>query len=582
MFHRRILASFWYIWAVNVPRGTQCDLLICSTWNIKNFIMEKMQIITGKLVDIFQRRIYNARLTVSNGLIENIEEVAENYHNYIIPGIVDSHVHIESSMLVPTSFARAAVKNGTVATVSDPHEIANVMGVRGVEYMIENGKKSPFKFYFGAPSCVPATPFETSGAVIDAEQIKTLMNSPDIYYLAEMMNFPGVIYNDEEVIKKIKHAHNANKPIDGHAPGLSSEGLQKYANQKISTDHECTTVDEAIEKIEKGIKIQIREGSAAKDFENLFPLIKSHPDKIMFCTDDCHPDDLVKGHINKIMSRAVKKGADVFDVIIAATKTPKEHYHLNNGLLQVGDPADIVLIDNLEEFNAQQTYIDGQLVYDNNEVLIKKTKEKPINNFSCSFIKTEDIAVKDRGKKIQVIVAKDGDLLTGKETINPTVQNEEIVSDTQRDILKIAVVNRYQDKKPQVGFIKNFNLTRGAIAGSIAHDSHNIIAIGTNDHDIVSAVNAIIKNKGGIVAVDGDHKKSLVLNVGGLMSTLEANEVAEKYHEVHQMAKSFGSKLTAPFMTMAFMALLVIPELKIGDKGLFNVSKFEFTSLFVE
>ncbi|MCB2197347.1 MAG: adenine deaminase [Bacteroidetes bacterium] len=544
--------------------------------------MKNRRVISGKLVDIVQRRIYNAEVTISDGQIKKIEEVDQSQENYIIPGLVDSHVHIESSMLIPTSFARAAVKNGTVATVSDPHEIANVMGVKGVEYMIENGKKSPFKFYFGAPSCVPATPFETSGAVINAEQIKTLMSNPDIYYLAEMMNFPGVIYNDEEVLKKINYAHAANKPIDGHAPGLSGEGLQKYADQNISTDHECTTVDEAVDKIKKGIIIQIREGSAAKDFENLFPLIKSHPDKIMFCTDDCHPDDLVKGHINKIISRAVKKGADVFDVITAATKTPKEHYKLNNGLLQKGDPADIVLVDNLEEFNPIQTYIDGKLVYDKNEVLIEKTKEKPINNFNCSTIKTEDILVKNQGEHIQVIVAKDGDLLTGKETITPSVQNGKIIADINRDILKIVVVNRYRDEKPQVGFIKNFNLKKGAIAGSIAHDSHNIIAIGTNDQDIVKAVNTIIENKGGITAVEGDHSKSLVLNVGGLMSTQEADEVADKYHQAHAMAKDFGSDLTAPFMTMAFMALLVIPELKIGDKGLFDVSKFEFTSLFVE
>lgn len=544
--------------------------------------MENRLVISGKLVDIFQRRIYNAKLTIMNGLIEKIEEVAQSQENYIIPGLVDSHVHIESSMLVPTSFARAAVKNGTVATVSDPHEIANVMGVKGVDYMIENGKKSPFKFYFGAPSCVPATPFETSGAVIDAEQIKALMKNPDIYYLAEMMNFPGVIYQDDEVLKKINYAHEAKKPVDGHAPGLSGEGLQKYAEQNISTDHECTTVDEAVAKIDKGIKIQIREGSAAKDFENLFPLIQSHPDKIMFCTDDCHPDDLVKGHINKIISRAVKKGADVFDVITAATKTPKEHYKLNNGLLQTGEPADIVLVDNLEEFNPIQTYIDGKLMYDKNKVLIEKTEEEPINNFNCSAIKTEDILITDNGEQIQVIVAKDGDLITGKETITPKVQDGKIITDISRDILKIVVVNRYRDEQPQVGFIKNFNLKKGAIAGSIAHDSHNIIAIGTNDHDIVRAVNTIIENKGGITAVEGEHRKSLGLNVGGLMSTLEADEVAEKYHQVHAMAKDFGSDLTAPFMTMAFMALLVIPELKIGDKGLFDVSKFEFTSLFVE
>ena len=544
--------------------------------------MKEKFIVSGKLVDIFQRRVYNAEITIANSVIEDIKEVKEEFNNYILPGLVDAHVHIESSMVVPTSFARAAVKNGTVATVSDPHEIANVMGVKGVEYMIENGKKSPFKFYFGAPSCVPATPFETSGAVIDSGEIKKMMDNKDIYYLAEMMNFPGVIYNDEEVLKKIKYAHKTNKPIDGHAPGLSGEGLEKYAAQNISTDHECTTVEEAIAKIEKGIKIQIREGSAAKDFENLFPLLKSHPDKVMFCTDDCHPDDLVKGHINKITSRAVKKGADVFDVITAATKTPKEHYNLKTGLLQQRDPADLILVDNLKEFNVQKTYINGELVYDNGKVLIDKLAEKPINNFNCSPITASDIEMTAKSEKIQIIVAKDGDLLTGKEIVSPTVHDGKIVSDTDRDILKIVVVNRYREAEPQIGFIKNFNLKSGAIAGSIAHDSHNIIAIGTNDEDIVNAVNTIIENKGGIVAVDGEKKKSLVLNVAGLMSTEEAEDVARKYYEVHTMAKELGSNLTTPFMTMAFMALLVIPEIKIGDKGLFDVSKFEFTSLFVE
>ncbi len=544
--------------------------------------MKEKLIITGKLVDIFQRRIYNAQITVAHSKIEDIKEVDEEYENYILPGLVDAHVHIESSMLVPTSFARAAVKNGTVATVSDPHEIANVMGVRGVEYMIENGKKSPFKFYFGAPSCVPATPFETSGAVINAKETGELLENPDIFYLAEMMNFPGVINQDKEVLQKIHYAHKVEKPIDGHAPGLSGVGLDKYAEQNISTDHECTSVEEAIEKIKRGIKIQIREGSAAKDFENLFSLIKSHPEMIMFCTDDCHPDDLVQGHINKILSRAVKKGANVFDVITAATKTPKEHYNLNNGLLQKGDPADLVIIDNLQNFNAIQTYIDGKLVYDKGQVLIDKTEEKPINNFHCKPISADDIKVIDKGKQIQVIVAKDGDLLTGKETIFPTVNKGEIVSDTRRDILKIVVLNRYLEEKPQVGFIKNFGLKRGAIAGSIAHDSHNIIAIGTNDLDIVRAINTIVENKGGIVAVENQNRNSLVLNVAGLMSTSEAEDVAKKYNEVHKMAKEFGSTLTAPFMTMAFMALLVIPELKIGDKGLFDVSKFEFTSLFVK
>ena len=544
--------------------------------------MNKEIIISGKLVDIIDRRIFNAKLKIINSKITEIKESGDEYDDYILPGLIDSHVHIESSMLVPTSFARAAVKSGTVATVSDPHEIANVMGVEGVKYMIENGRKTPFKFYFGAPSCVPATPFETSGAVIDSEDIKELMESKDIYYLAEMMNFPGVIFNDKEVIQKIKYAHKANKPVDGHAPGLIGEDLEKYAAQNITTDHECTTVQEAINKIRKGIKIQIREGSAAKNFENLFPLLNSHPDMVMFCTDDCHPDDLVKGHINKIISRAVKKGADFFDIISAATKNPKEHYNLDVGLLQVGDPADLIIVNNLEDFNVKKTYINGDLVYDNGEVLLERFSEQVINNFKCNPIAVSDIVVTVNSGKIQVIVAKDGDLITGKEIVEPTVKNGNVISDIERDILKIVVVNRYKESKPQVGFIKNFNLKKGAIAGSIAHDSHNIIAIGTNDNEIVNAINKVIENTGGIVACCGNEVQYLKLNVAGLMSTGEAEEVAGKYHKVHTMAKEMGSKLTAPFMTMAFMALLVIPELKIGDKGLFDVSKFNFTSLFVE
>lgn len=549
---------------------------------LKTFFMSKNFNVSGKLVDVIARRIFNATIYVENGVIANIEESTEKQDHYILPGLVDAHVHIESSMVVPTSFARAAVKNGTVATVSDPHEIANVMGVEGVKYMIENGKRTVFKFYFGAPSCVPATSFETSGATINSDIIKELMFNPDIFYLAEMMNFPGVIFNDEEVIKKISYAHQANKPIDGHAPGLTGDDLVKYAAQKITTDHECTSVDEALSKIQNGIKIQIREGSAAKDFENLFPLLITHPEKVMFCTDDCHPDDLVKGHINKIISRAVKKGADVFDVISAATKNPKLHYGLHTGLLQIGDPADFIFVDNLEDFNVQKTFIDGELVFENGSVLLKKLAEKPVNNFNCSPISSLDILVPTQSDKIRVIVAKDGDLITGSEVVEPKVENGNVVCDIDRDILKIVVVNRYKQSKPQVGFIKNFNLKKGAMAGSIAHDSHNIIAIGTSDTEIVNAINKVIENKGGIVACDSDKYECLKLNVAGLMSTEEADEVAEKYHKVHTKAKEFGSKLTAPFMTMAFMALLVIPDLKIGDKGLFDVSKFSFTNLFIE
>ncbi|MFO7829865.1 MAG: adenine deaminase [Bacteroidales bacterium] len=544
--------------------------------------MAETVVLSGKVVDLRRRKIFNGDVFVKNGKIDKIQETSTEYKKYILPGFVDSHVHIESSMVIPSSFAHIAVKHGTVATVSDPHEIANVMGVDGVYFMINNGKKVPFKFYFGAPSCVPATPFETSGAEIDAQKTKWLLDDPDIYFLAEMMNFPGVIHGDKEVLQKIEYANNAGKPVDGHAPGLSGDGLNKYASVNISTDHECSTLEEAKEKIEKGITIQIREGSAAKNFENLFPLIHSHPDKVMFCTDDCHPDDLIQGHINKIVKRAIDKGGDFFDVLRAAILNPVKHYGLNVGLLQPGDPADLIMTSDLENFDIEKTFIDGKLVYDKGQTLFNIPEEKPVNHFNCQPINTDDIAVPAKGDQIRVILAKDGDLITGQEIFPAKIENGFVVSDTKRDILKIVVVNRYTPSKPVVGFIKNFNLKKGAIAGSIAHDSHNIIAIGANDEDLVKAVNAIIGFTGGIVACSGDFMEELTLDVAGLMSREDASTVAQKYRQVNELAKTFGSTLSAPFMTMAFMALLVIPDLKIGDKGLFDVSHFEFTTLFAE
>jgi adenine deaminase len=544
--------------------------------------MEKSFVVSGKVVDVFNRQITNAKIYVAGKKIVKMEPSEEEYENYIVSGLIDAHVHIESSMMIPSSFARAAVKHGTVATVSDPHEIANVLGIPGVEFMIQNSKKVPFKFFFGAPSCVPATSFETSGAVVSEKEIKKLLENPDIYYLAEMMNFPGVIFNDKEVLAKIDHAKKFKKPIDGHAPGLKGENLKVYAEKNITTDHECTTVEEAIEKIKCGINIQIREGSAAKDFENLFPLINSYPGNIMFCTDDCHPDDLIKGHINKILKRAVEKGANLFNVLAAATINPVKHYNLPVGLLRIGDPADFVVLKDLKSFDVLQTYIDGEIVFDNGKVLIKAINENPINKFSCNKISEKDILVPFKGGKIQVIVAKDGDLLTGKTIEEPLIKNNLVIADIDKDILKIVVVNRYVESKPSVGFIKNFKLKSGAMAGSIAHDSHNIIAIGTNDSDIAKAINRLIDNRGGIVSFKDDKFVELKLDVAGLMSTEQAEVIAEKYQRVNTFVKELGSELTAPFMTMAFMALLVIPDLKIGDKGLFDVSKFEFTSLFVE
>lgn len=537
--------------------------------------------IKGNYVDVINRLVYKAELSIESGIVKDIVRVDECPDVYLIPGIVDSHVHIESSMLTPQRFASVAVKHGTVASVSDPHEIANVMGVEGVNYMINDGNKSPFKFFFGAPSCVPATSFETSGFVLNSKDVENLMSRKEIKYLSEMMNFPGVIMGDKEVMAKIEAAKKHGKPIDGHAPGVVGDDLIKYAKAGITTDHESTNANEAIDKIKQGIKLQIREGSAAKNYEALIDVIDKYPDQVMLCTDDCHPDDLIEKHILNLVKRGVAKGYDVFDMLRAATVNPVEHYNLEVGLLQKGDSADIVVLDNLSDFNVLETYIDGELVFSNNKSHIQIKDSKLINNFNCNTITPNQILVKDKAANIRVMLAFDGDLYTGTEVLKPKVIGENIVSDIERDILKIVVVNRYNQSEPVVGFIKNFNFKKGAIAGSIAHDSHNIIAVGVSDTDIVNAINTVIKSKGAIVAVSGNELTKLELPLAGLMTNEDAYAVAEKYKQINQKPKEWGSRLHAPFMTLSFMALLVIPELKIGDKGLFNLNSFSLQNLFV-
>jgi adenine deaminase len=535
----------------------------------------------GNIVDVVRRKIFKGEIFISGKIITKVSVVDECPDVYILPGLIDAHVHIESSMLIPQQFARLAVKHGTVASVSDPHEIANVMGIEGVEFMIMDAKKSPFKFNFGVPSCVPATAFESSGFVIDSNMVAQLLCRGDLNFLSEMMNFPGVVYGDAEVLKKIESANLLNKPIDGHAPGLSGQALKKYAESGISTDHESTTVEEAVEKIKLGIKLQIREGSAAKNFDALIPVIKLFPSEVMLCTDDCHPDDLVEKHILNLISRAVKNGYNLFDMLSAATFNPIKHYNLNVGILQEGDNADFFLVNNLEEFKVLETYIDGVLVYDGDNALFEAKDNIAINNFNCVPISENEIKVELLGHTVKVIVAKDGDLYTGMELVVPKVSEYYIVSDIDNDILKIVVLNRYNPSKPIVGLVKNFGLKKGSIAGSIAHDSHNIIAVGVEDKDIVAAINRIIEMEGGIAAVSGTESYSLSLPVAGLMSNDDGTIVAKKYKEINEKPKEWGSKLSAPFMTLSFMALLVIPELKIGDKGLFNGKDFKLTSLFV-
>ncbi|MBZ9730221.1 adenine deaminase [Salegentibacter sp. JZCK2] len=538
-----------------------------------------MKIIQGQFVDIKNRRIFSAEISIEKGKITKIEKKQHDVKSFLLPGFIDAHIHIESSMLVPTEFARLAVIHGTVATVSDPHEIANVLGKEGVQFMIENGKKSPLKFNFGAPSCVPATGFETSGAVINAEDIKDLLALPEIKYLAEMMNYPGVICKDEEVLKKIAWAKHFKKPTDGHAPGLRGEDAKKYAEAGISTDHECYTYEEAKEKLSLGMKVIIREGSAAKNFEALIDLLPEHYKNMMFCSDDKHPDDLVLGHINQLCARAVARGIDVFKVLEAACINPVNHYNLDVGQLKEGDPADFIQVQDLTHFEVLETYIYGELVAENGKSRIKASAFEKPNNFNTSYKQPKDFKVKATGDTAKVIEAMDGELITNELQLQALEKDGNLISDIENDILKITVVNRYEDKPAAVAFIKNFGLKMGAIASSVAHDSHNVIAVGTSDEEICKAVNLIIKHKGGICSVNKNDEKILPLPIAGIISDKDGWEAGKLYQEIDKMAKELGSTLKAPFMTLSFMALLVIPDLKVSDKGLFSGKKFDFVDL---
>jgi adenine deaminase len=542
--------------------------------------------VSGNFVDVQQQKIYLATVTVENGKIVSVKpntqltnQPPDSYRdNYILPGFIDSHVHIESSMLVPSEFAKLAVVHGTVATISDPHEIANVCGMEGVEFMIENGKTVPFKFYFGAPSCVPATVFETAGAVLNSDDVEKLLKSDEIKYLSEMMNFPGVLNKDEEVMKKITSAHRFGKPVDGHAPGLRGEQAKLYIASGITTDHECFTKEEALDKLQHGMKIIIREGSAAKNFEALIDLLHENYDMMMFCSDDKHPDSLVLGHINQLCARAVVKGIDIFKILKAACVNPVIHYKLDVGLLREGDPADFILVKDLEKFEVIKTFINGEMVAENGISNIKTSKSGIVNNFSCTKKEVSDFEVPltTHHSPLTVIEALDGQLITNRLSAEPAIINNSIISNPDKDILKIAVVNRYKDAPVAIAFIKNFGLKRGALASSVAHDSHNIVTVGVDDESICNAVNLVIEHKGGISFTGDDLEMTVPLPVAGLMSNEDGYKIAEQYSLIDKAVKEAGSTLSSPFMTLSFMALLVIPHLKLSDKGLFDGDKFDF------
>lgn len=541
--------------------------------------------IAGNIVDIPAQHIFYGEVTVEDGKIVTINKLPATGNeqrttgNYILPGFIDSHVHIESSMLVPSEFAKLAVVHGTVGTISDPHEIANVCGMEGVEYMIANGKTVPFKFHFGAPSCVPATVFETAGAALHSGDVDALLQNNDIYYLSEMMNFPGVLFGDEEVYKKIAAAKKYSKPVDGHAPGLRGDDAKKYIDAGISTDHECFTAEEALDKLNYGMKILVREGSAAKNFEALIDLMHEHHAMMMFCSDDKHPDSLALGHINELCKRAVAKGIDVFKILQAACINPVQHYKMDIGLLKEGDAADFILVEDLKNFKVLKTFIDGELVAENGKSLVNSNSSELLNSFDCDEKTLADFqfSVSEPGETVYAIEALDGQLITNKIICDPIEKDGFYESNVENDILKIVVVNRYKNAPVAKAFIKNFGIKKGAIASSVAHDSHNIVAVGVDDESLMQAVNLVIKERGGVSAINNEKAKVLGLPVAGLMSNDDGYKVATAYTAIDKMVKEeMSSTLTAPFMTLSFMALLVIPHLKLSDLGLFDGDGFKF------
>ena len=534
--------------------------------------------VRANLVDIAARRVFAAEIGWSAGVIGRIDELgaANPAWPCLIPGFIDAHVHIESSLLPPAEFARLAVRHGTVASVSDPHEIANVQGLDGVRWMLANAAQTPFHVLFGAPSCVPATAFETAGARLGVADVETLLATPGIGYLSEVMNFPGVLAGDPGLLAMIAAARRRGLPVDGHAPGLSGEAAAAYAAAGIGTDHECATLAEAEDKLRAGMAILIREGSAARNFETLHPLISRYPGRIMLCTDDCHPDDLARGHIDRLVARAIAHGHDLFAVLEAASLTPQRHYGLALGQLRVGDPFNAALVDNLRDFTVRATWLAGELAAENGQSCLPPVPCQPINRFAARAVRPEELCVAPSDADFsRVIAAEDGQLLTRELRLplhGPSVAD---------DVLLIAVVNRYTPTAPAVALVRGFGLQAGALASSVAHDSHNVIGVGCDAASLATALNAVIAAQGGLALVDGDGQVDcLPLPIAGLMSDLAGDTVASRYAALSDGVRHrLGSPLRAPYMTLSFMALLVIPELKLSDRGLFDGRAFTLTEV---
>lgn len=561
-------------------------------WDRLILVKNRRQRLSGNIVDLHARRIYPGTVEWADGRIVRMQaEPGKSYPHYIAPGLVDAHIHIESSLLPPAEFARWAVCHGTVATVSDPHEIANVLGVAGVNYMIRDGARTPFKFNFGAPSCVPATTFETAGARLGVTAVTRLLARREIKFLSEVMNFPGVLARDPALLAMIAAAQRRGKVVDGHAPGLCGKVAARYAAAGITTDHECFTLPEALDKLAAGMKILMREGSAARNLSALISLLKTHPEHVMFCCDDLHPDLLMQRHLDEHVRRALQSGADRFDVLRAASVNPVEHYGLEVGLLRVGEAADFIVFTGWKNFRVRRTYLRGALVASEGRSRLPRQPSPQPNKFKATARKPADFVVSaarevptgSRAKTknrpvLQVIEAINGQLITRHRSEIPAIINGAVVTDLKRDILKIAVVSRYKAQAPiALGFIHGFGLKAGALASSVAHDSHNVVAVGVDDVALCAAINLVLKARGGLSVVGRGGSAVLPLPIAGLMSGLDGRTVARRYTQLDQQAKRLGSKLDAPFMTLSFMALLVIPDLKMSDRGLFSARRWAFT-----
>ena len=564
------------------------------------------------ILDVIANTIYPASITIKDGMFSEVtpivvtDDTELDFDGLVLPGLIDAHIHIESSMLTPAQFAKIAVRYGVTSAVCDPHEIANVLGIEGVEFMIENASQVPFNFYFTAPSCVPATPFETSGYSLGVSEIEYLLQKDEIIGLGEMMNFPGVINGDEEVLKKLDLARKYKKPIDGHAPLLSGENLDKYLEHDILTDHECVSFLEAFEKKRKGMKIMVREGSSAKNMEDIFnfkdsiydlefggleeippSVLENNIYSLMFdfiVSDDKNSVDLVQGYLNESIKKAVDLGIGVLKAIDMTTVNPAYFYKLNSGVIVENAQADFIVIDELDTFKVLKTYIAGECVFDGENVLFDVPEVEAENSMNVGLKTPQDFDINYDGDECEVNVIKcfDGQLLTEKETATLKTKDGVIQSDILNDILKISVVERHGKNHVSNGFIKGFGLKKGAIASSIAHDSQNIVVIGYNSKDMADAVNRVIENKGGLAVESEDFDDSLSLPIAGLMTNEDAFEVASKLKHLQKMAYALGCEINEPFMTMAFMSLLVMPSIKLSDKGLFDVDSFEFMDVIIK